>query len=88
MENCEVQRRSPYFAIMSRVQAAWKRLLKWQSQRRDYKQQMTHLGEMDDRQLKDIGLTRSDVDRLVGTKRSWDPQVDREQLLDPRMGRH
>lgn len=46
-------------------------------------QQRQQLQEMDDRMLKDIGLSRADVGRISG-RRFWDDPVHRQELLDER----
>lgn len=46
-------------------------------------QQRQQLREMDDRLLKDIGLSSSDVDRIAG-RRFWDDPLVRDERLDQR----
>lgn len=42
-------------------------------------QQCRQLREMDDRMLKDIGLSRSDVDRFAGRRWFWDDPQQRDE---------
>ena len=46
--------------------------------------QRQQLREMDDRLLKDIGLSRADVERIASRRRLWDDPVKRHELLDER----
>lgn len=47
-------------------------------------QQRRQLLEMDDRLLKDIGLSRADAERIAGRRRCWDDPLKTEEQLDER----
>jgi uncharacterized protein YjiS (DUF1127 family) len=49
--------------------------------------QRRHLREMDDRLLKDIGLSRADVKRIAA-RPFWDDPAQRGELLDERYRRN
>ncbi len=59
------------------------RLQRWEELSRQRQQLM----EMDDRLLKDIGLSRADVERIAGGRRFWDDPVQRQDVLDERYRR-
>ncbi len=46
--------------------------------------QRRQLREMDDRLLKDIGLSRADVERIAGRRRFWDDPAESGEQVDER----
>lgn len=68
------------------------RLLQHLGQRIERYSQLAHqrqqLLEMDDRLLKDIGLSRADVDRIAGRRRYWDDPLISGEQTDQRYRRH
>ncbi len=85
MEGCQgqrrdwVQRASGLFRIILRTLQGWRE--SWR-QRREFNRQMDHLREMDDRLLKDIGLGRSEIDRIAKGRRPWDHPLQPHQDLE------
>jgi uncharacterized protein YjiS (DUF1127 family) len=61
------------------LQRLGKRIERWEQ----LSQQRHQLQEMDDRLLKDIGISRADVGQISG-RRFWDDPVHRQELLDER----
>lgn len=87
MEGCETQ------CVNGPVCGFWQylgHLLQWLGKKIErwgqLSQQRQQLQEMDDRMLKDIGLSRADVGR-ISDRRFWDDPVHRQELLDERYRR-
>ncbi len=47
-------------------------------------QQRRRLRELDDRMLKDIGISRADVERIAGRRWFWEDPLNRQEDLDQR----
>lgn len=59
-----------------------KRFYRHSKVRQEQARQRRYLLEMDERMLKDIGLSRADVCRMVGHRWFWQKPVNRSENLD------
>lgn len=59
-----------------------RRFYRYSKARKEQARQRRHLLEMDERMLKDIGLNRADVCRMVGQRWFWQEPLNRPEDLD------
>lgn len=65
----------------------WNRLAATFQRWNELARQRRQLRDMDERMLKDIGLSRADVERIAGHRWFWEDPIHRQEDLDQRYRR-